>query len=317
MPPEAMAMMSTVAFAASHVVSKRGLTATSVTGGFLVAVTVAWLVVMAAVAFELPTSIPVLGVILFGVSGLFAPATARAAALMGVDKLGPSIAVPIQQGLRPLLVLPAAALLLNEGIGPLRVLGVLAIVSGGWFLSRSPERSRRGVAVETLVLESQRPSASATTGGSSSAGERRSAPRFRPGLVYPIVAAVAYAAADLIVKRALDELPHPEFGAMVAIGAGLSVWVVAHLGRPVRRRLRVGPDAGWFVVSGGLMGAAILLLFNALEKGEVSVVVAIVATQPLFVFVLSALLLGGIERIHRSTILAGVLVVIGTILVSG
>jgi uncharacterized membrane protein len=64
------------------------------------------------------------------------------------------------------------------------------------------------------------------------------------------------------------------------------------------------------------MGAAILLLFHALARGDVSLVSPVIGTQPLFVMVLSAMILRHLERRDRSTILAASIVVIGTILVS-
>jgi uncharacterized membrane protein len=94
------------------------------------------------------------------------------------------------------------------------------------------------------------------------------------------------------------------------------VWSIAHILPPVRRRFRIGTDAWWLVVSGVFMGVAILLLFHALAQGDVSLVAPVIGTQPLFVLVLSAMLLRNLERRDRSTIVAATLVVIGTILVA-
>jgi formamidase len=49
----------------------------------------------------------------------------------------------------------------------------------------------------------------------------------------------------------------------------------------------------------------ILFLFHALDRADVSLVAPVIATQPLFVFLLSALLLGQLERRERSTIVGG------------
>jgi uncharacterized membrane protein len=64
------------------------------------------------------------------------------------------------------------------------------------------------------------------------------------------------------------------------------------------------------------MGSAILFLFHALDRADVSLVAPLVATQPLFVLLLSALILRHLERRERSTVLASLVVVGGTILVS-
>jgi drug/metabolite transporter (DMT)-like permease len=310
-----LALLAAASFAASHVVSKRGLQGASVSAGFMVIVGCAWVVVSLPALID-PPSVPGRSIVLFAVSGLFAPAISRAAALAGVHALGPSISVPIQQGLRPLIVVPAAALVLGEVFGPLRWVGVAAIVAGGWFLSRDPERGAPRPEANVLAqahagLPMEAPDRPRRGGlaGSISLG-------FRPGIVYPVAAAIGYATSDLFVKRGLDEAPDPAYGAMVSIGTGFLIWAVAHALPSVRRRFRIGRGAWWLALSGLLMGTAILLLFNAFERGDVSLVAPVVATQPLFVFLLSALLLRHLERRELSTLLAGGVVVVGTILVS-
>ncbi len=291
MTSEAYAALSAACFAASHVLAKLGFRDTSVTG-FLISVGFAWVIVAGAVALDPPQNAPLAGVAMFAASGIFAPAVARAAALMGVHRLGPSVAVPIQQGLRPVLAVAGAAVLLGEATDPVRLLGVIAIVAGGWVLSQQPGASGEGQ--DTWLHRG-----------------------FRPGIAFPIVAAMGYAAADLIVKRALDVLPDPAFGALVSTGAGLALWLAALLSKPLRSGLKVGASVGWLLASGAFVGIAMLTLFHALQDGEVSVVAPIVAAQPLIVFALSVLLLGDLERLTRTTVLTGIVIVLGTILVSG
>ena len=315
-PEVVLALLSAASFAASHVVSKRGLQGTSVTAGLMVIVGCAWIVVSIPVLLDPPASVSSRSIVLFAVSGLSAPAVSRAAALAGVHALGPSISVPIQQGLRPLIALPAAALLLGEALGVLRGVGVALIVAGGWFLSRQPGGGTADVPIDLTLEEAE------GLAGPSSVRTRvrhRTAALssgFRPGIVYPVVAAFAYATSDLLVKSGLDSTSEPAFGASLSIGVGFLVWCVAHAFPSVRRRFRLGRDAGWLVLSGALMGAAILLLFNALDRGDVSVVAPVVSTQPLLVFLFSALILRHRERRDPSMLLAGGVVVIGTILVS-
>jgi drug/metabolite transporter (DMT)-like permease len=315
-PEVVLALLSSASFAASHVVSKRGLQGASVTAGFMVVVGCAWIVVSIPALIDPPDAVSSRSLVLFAVSGLFAPAVSRAAALAGVHALGPSVSVPIQQGLRPLIVLPAAAVLLGEAFGPLRGLGVALIVAGGWFLSREPGGGTADVPIDPSLEEAE---GLATPGSSRTRVQERTATRsrgFRPGIVYPVVAALGYAASDLLVKSGLDTSSDPAFGATVSIGVGFLVWSVAHALPSVRRRFRLGRGAGWLVLSGALMGMAILLLFDALDQGDVSVVAPVVSTQPLWVFLFSALILRHMERRDPSMVAAGVVVVIGTVLVS-
>ena len=316
LPVEVLALGSAASFALSHVVSKRGLRATSITASFIVVVTCAWIVVSIRAVAQLPFSLPTSSLILFAISGIFAPAIARSAALAGVSMLGPSIAVPIQQGLRPLIILPAAALLLGERVGPLRWLGAATIVTGGWILSRQlAERDQ-----ETGAPQAGSAAATSTAGPSRLSGHHlpvgSQTRRLRPGVIYPVVAAIAYSSSDMLVKSGLNNVSAPELGAVISTGSGLLIWYLAHALPSVRQRFRLGRDAGWLVLTGILMGIAILLLFNALARGDVSLVAPIVATQPLFVFLFSFLILRHLERLERSTLIAGVIVVVGMVLVS-
>jgi drug/metabolite transporter (DMT)-like permease len=281
----------------------------------MVIVASAWVLVTIPLVFDRPASVPGRSVALFAVSGLFAPGIARAAALAGVNALGPSVAVPIQQGLRPVIVLPLSALVLGEMFGALRVMGVAAIVAGGWALSRERGIASSDGALDALLTDT----ATASQSSTRSIVRRKTSPfvrGFRPGVIHPVVAACAYATADLLVKTGLEGTSEMSFGAPVSIGAGFLVWSLAHAFPSVRKRFRVGRDAGWLVLSGGFMGAAILFLFHALDRADVSLVAPVIATQPLFVFLLSAVLLRHVERRERSTIVAGLVVVGGTILVA-
>jgi drug/metabolite transporter (DMT)-like permease len=308
-----LALLSAASFAGSHVASKRGLQGTSVTAAFMLIVGCAWLVVSIPLFLDPPESVSLRAAVYFVISGLFAPAISRAAALGGVRALGPSVSVPIQQGLRPLIVVPAAVVVLGETFGLSRVVGLAAIAAGGWMLSREPERVG-GVPADTLVNDTPH-----VQGSASTALDRRTRTvpwGFRRGIAFPIAAAVGYSTSDLLVKVGLGGASDPVYAAPLSIGTGFLVWAIAHAFPSVRRRFRLGRDAGWLVLSGALMGAAILLLFHALARGDVSLVAPVIGTQPLFVMVLSAMILRHLERRDRSTILAASIVVIGTILVS-
>jgi drug/metabolite transporter (DMT)-like permease len=306
----ALALLSSASFAASHVVSRRGLEGTSVSAGYMVIVGCAWVVVMIPMLLDPPDTVSARAVVFFAISGLFAPAISRAAALGGVRALGPSISVPIQQGLRPLIVVPAAVIVLNETFGWTRLIGLAAIVTGGWILSRNPPGAGEP-AFEALVAPGRGAGQPATA-----VHRRRSTRRFRPGIAFPIAAAIGYATSDLLVKIGLGGGSDPVYAAPLSIGVGFLVWAVAHVFRPVRRRFRLGTDVGWLVLAGAFMGMAILLLFHALARGDVSLVAPVIGTQPLFVMLLSAILLRHLEVRDRTTILAASVVVVGTILVS-
>lgn len=268
----------------------------------LISCSSALLVLGAAVALDPPSSLPGKGILLFALAGLAAPGVSRWAASTGVHRLGPSIAIPITQGTRPLVAVAGAVLILGETVTISRLIGVGFIIAGGWELSRSRPEARSpsmGVLEEPLA-EQDRPSR-----------------LFRAGIIFPVIAGMAYATQDLVVKEALEHAGPPQFGAMVGMATALTIWSLAVLLVPtLRARVKVGRDFGWLCVSGSLAGVAILALFHALELGDVSLVSPITASQPLIVFVLSRLLLGHLENIHMSTVISGLGVVAGTVLVS-
>jgi len=297
-PAEAWALFSACCFAGSHVVSKRGLKDTSVTAASLIVLGVSWTIIAIAVLFDPPAEVTGRVVLIFAALGLMVPAIARWAVLKSVDVLGPSIAIPIQQGLRPLLAVTSAVLLLGEDVSLFRGLGVALILAGGWQLSRRPPEGR--------------------VGRDDSATRRARRWALRRGVVFPLTAAVAYATSDLLIRSTLgDDLVEPSFAAMVSTGSGLFAWLLLVVTiRPMRSSVRFGPAAWWLVASGGLIGFAIMGVYQALSRGEVSLVTPINATQPLFVLLLSAFLLRDVERIQPITIVAASAIVAGAILVS-
>jgi uncharacterized membrane protein len=65
-----------------------------------------------------------------------------------------------------------------------------------------------------------------------------------------------------------------------------------------------------------LIGFAILGVYHALRRGEVSLVTPINATQPLIVLLFSAVLLRDLERIRPIAVLWAVAIVLGAVLVT-
>ncbi|MPZ68548.1 MAG: EamA family transporter [Actinobacteria bacterium] len=296
------ALSAATCFAASQVTVKRGIKETSIVSSVLISLTVALGVISISVVFSPPDEIRLDGVVLFALGGLAAPGISRWAATTGIHRLGPSIAVPITQGARPLLAFLGAMAIFGEAPSLQRGLGLLVIVAGGWELSRSREDAR------SLSL------------GSLEGPVEEAAPSarfFRPGLFFPLLAAGMYATSDLVIKEAVTRLEHPRFGALVGMSTAVLLWMLGALFiRPIRRELHVGSDVGWLLISGVFSGLALISLFSALDKGDVTLVSPLVAAQPLGVFLFSRILLKKVEDLHLSTVLAGSAIVVGTIIVS-
>lgn len=297
MRSELFAVVSTICFAGSFIAAKRGLARTTVAAAMLTSLAAAWVFLLVASLMNWPSIVSISDLILLVCTGLIAPGVGYWASLTGNQRLGPSIAVPLQQAGRPLLAVVAATVFLNESVSLLQTLGIAAIVAGGVGLSRRDATEAR-----------------AATSGLQKA---RLKDRFRPGLAFPITAAVSFAIFDILVKISLSSGNEPTFAAMVVVGAGLGAWLLLTACFPtVRREVTSGNHDPWIFASGILFGAAALTVFLALSDGHVSVISPILASQPLAVFILSRLLLKEIEVIRRSTILFGLIVVAGAIVVT-
>lgn len=299
MPAEAFAAISAVLFAGSHVVSKRGMRTTDVVGGLLVSLSTGLTVLTIVVLLDPPSNAPWELLLLVAASGMLAPALARAAAIAGVDRLGPTVSVPIQSSVYPLFAVFGASLVLGEPAGLARWIGVGAIVLGVWFLAL------RGADISPEDGLTPRPER----------GRMRS--WLAGGLLFPVIAGLGYGGADLIRKNVIVDLPHPAFMSLVAVAAALTAWCTATVASTtVRGSLRFGRSTYWFMLGGALSSLALLSQFRALETGDVSTVSPIVASQPLAVLLLSSIFLRGIERLDWSIAFGGISIVTGTILVS-
>ena len=300
MPAAVIALLSAAGFAATQVTAKRGLQTVSVEASLVVSLGCAWTVVAVATALSSPQAIELESAMVFGLSGLITPGISRWASVNAIDRLGPSVSSSLQQGMRPVLAVVAAATILGETIDPSRAFGIVSIVVGGWILG-----TVRSVTTNEDVPDGSQPVAPSPW--------RRAV---RPGLIWPVLAALSYATSDILVNHELDNSPEPFLGATIGLGAAWGAWSLAAWTVPaVRRRLRLGWGIRWFVVSGCFAGGAILALYSALEKGDVSLVAPLIGAQPLMVFLLSRVFLQGIEHIERSTVLGGLLIVAGTTLV--
>lgn len=295
MPSELLAIFAAIFFAGAFVVSKRGLADTSLMTGLLVILGAGWLVTAMMTLLDPPSSTTSDGILLFACAGLISPAIGFSAGLAGVHLLGPSIAVPIQQGGRPLIAVAAASILLGESVDAVEVLGMLAIVVGGGGLAMRVPDERDPARGEPR--------------------SRMSLQVFDPGLFFPLIAAMAFAAFDVFAKHVLNLVDEPTFGTMVVLGTSFLSWAVAAAVVPqLRSSLHLGANFRWLVLAGLLFGLAQLSIFHALARGDVSTVSPILASQPLIVFVLSRLLLRHVESVRPITVVLGSLVVLGTIL---
>jgi drug/metabolite transporter (DMT)-like permease len=301
MPPELLAILGTLAYAATNICVRLGVRTTSVLAGLFISLVVGVVITLAVLVFALPSSLTVPGLVFFAISGLLGHGLGRWASMVGIERLGPAAATPLMSSLYPIFAVAAAALTLSERLGVQRVIGVAVVVLGVYLIS-SQDRA-------------------ATTPDGPAAGYSPSSMLlYLPAFGFPLAAGVLYGASDVFRKRATEVLPNAPLGALIATSCALIVWTAAWAASDrVRSQVRFGfrhTGWWWFALSGVFSAVAVLVVTKAMELGDVSVVTPIVAAQPLPVLLLSALFLRTNDPFDLRVVVGTLCILAGTIAIS-
>jgi drug/metabolite transporter (DMT)-like permease len=218
----------------------------------------------------------------FFVTGLFAPGISQIFFTRAVGVIGPS-RTAVFVGVSPVLSAAIAVTVLSEPLHVALVLGTLLVVAGGTLLVR-----------ERLA-----------TGAFLSAG-----------IVLALGAALLFAIRDNLVRWAARGSAVPGFvAASASLASACLVIALVVLLQPdavVRVRRAFRP----FVLSGLVYGVSYACLYSAFDRGRVTVVAPLVATESLWAVLISIVVLRHSERIGPRLLLAAALVVGGGALIS-
>lgn len=303
MPSESLALMAALLYATGNVAIKWGLRDTSLLSGLLISLTTGFVALVGIYTVTDRSPASWVALVTFAMAGLFGSTFGRATAMAGVDVLGASRAIPLQSTMYPLSAWIIAVVFLSEKVEILQVAGLAALLGGVWMVSSESE-SRRAV----------------TSGPQDSAALKDAqwhrGSRF--AILLPFLAGGFYGLSDIIRKAGMEVLPSALFGALVGTTVSLLFWGGASLTvQSLRDRLSLGRGAGWFVFSGVCTSSAMLATIAALQSGNVSKVSPLVATQPIFVILLTAIFLRKLETLTLSIVSGGVLIVSGGALIAG
>ena len=218
----------------------------------------------------------------FFVTGLFAPGISQILFTRAVGVIGPS-RTAVLVGVSPVLSAAIAVTVLGEPLHVALVLGTLLVVAGGTLLVRE-----RGGSASLLSL----------------------------GIALGLSAALLFAIRDNLVRWAARGNDVPGFVAASAslISATVVILLVVAL-RPhaaVRIRRAFRP----FFLSGLVYGVSYACLYSAFDRGRVTIVAPLVATESLWAVLLSMVVLRRSERIGARLLVAAALVVGGGALIS-
>jgi drug/metabolite transporter (DMT)-like permease len=218
----------------------------------------------------------------FFVTGLFAPGISQILFTRAVGVIGPS-RTAVFVGVSPVLSAAIAVTLLSEALHAALVLGTLLVVAGGTLLVR--ERGRPG---GLLSL----------------------------GIGMALGAALLFGIRDNLVRWAARGNDVPGFvAASASLASATLVIAIVVLLRPngiARVRQAFRP----FLLSGLVYGVSYACLYSAFDRGRVTVVAPLVATESLFAVLISMVVLRKSERIGARLLVAAALVVGGGALIS-
>ena len=218
----------------------------------------------------------------FFVTGLFAPGISQILFTRAVGVIGPS-RTAVFVGVSPVLSAAIAVTLLSEPLHVALVLGTLLVVAGGTLLVR--ERGRPG---GLLSL----------------------------GIGMALAAALLFGIRDNLVRWAARGSDVPGLvAASASLASATLVIAIVVLLRPngiTRVRQAFRP----FLLSGLVYGVSYACLYSALDRGRVTIVAPLVATESLFAVLISMVVLRKSERIGARLLVAAALVVGGGALIS-
>lgn len=253
--------------------------------GATVSTVVAFLVVgaIAVVTGAFSDPIGARDVLLFAAIGAGVPGLSQVAFVQAIRHAGAARAA-VLIGVAPMLSFILAAIFLGEGINAGLVAGAALIVVAGASLSL----------------------------------ERRKPPGYRTlGVVLAVVCAGLFAIRDTLVRWASgDATLDPLVRTVVSLAAAaIVVGVWTWLTRRSRPTVPIGRALRAFAPAGICLGVAYLCLIVALDRGRVTIVAPLNATQSLWGVIFAATLLGKREAVGPRLLVAAVLVVAGGVLI--
>jgi drug/metabolite transporter, DME family len=220
----------------------------------------------------------------FALVGAAVPGLSQIAFANAIAAAGPSRAA-VAIGTAPLLSSGLAVVALNEPMRPALLLGTVLVVLGG----------------ASLAWERQRPAHFAAY-----------------GIALALLCAVLFAIRDNVVRELTTGSDvEPLLGTAVSLfGSSVALVAAVVLRSPARAATRLARAWRPFFPAAALLGLAYACLFIALDRGRVTIVAPLNATQSLWAVLLAAVFLRHHEQVGRRLWIAAVLVVAGSALVA-
>ena len=220
-------------------------------------------------------------VMLFVLAGLIGTTGGRLLRFHAIDKVGASVSSAVLN-LQPLISTCLAIVFLGETVTLPIVLGTVVIVTGTVLLSISGRELG-----------------------------------FRPWhIVLPLGSAMCFGVVAILRKIGLGQM-----GPVIATAINVTTALIAYSAFMLASgRLEIlacrGRTLAYFVGAGLTENAGVFMTIVGLSLGAVSVVTPLTATSPIFVLLLSPLLLRGVEVLTTRVVVGTVLIVLGVYLIT-
>jgi uncharacterized membrane protein len=280
--PQMLALASALCSAVATMLIQRGLRHANFYAGFWINIVVGMVGLWAVVLLVVPhddyhwSAVPY-----FVLSGLLGTAAGRLFRVVAIEKVGAPVAASINN-LSPFIATGLAILLLGERVTPPILLGTLVIVLGTILLSLSGKYL--GFRVWYIF--------------------------------YPLLSASCFGVVAILRKLGLGHAG-PLFDSAINNTSAMIAATVFVLASGKRQALVCDGRSLLYFIGGGVAeNTGVFLVLLALGFGDVSVVVPLSGTAPLFVLLLTALSLVG-EQLSGRVVVGAVLIVLGVFLLTG
>ena len=285
MGAEFLALTSSVAWGSEAILVRRGSRYASVALAALMGFVLSTVALWTAIWFLFPLSLLYTDATwYFIISGLIQPAIVRFLHYTGIVRLGASRAGPVRS-VTPLFAIALAFTFLGERPEAGVYLGSLLSVVGVWLTSTRREGESEWKAIH---------------------------------LAYPLGAAFLTAISQNFRKTGLLIMPNPFVATAVTITTSLVVFSLSLVATGQLRPTFQGDRKclPFYGAAAVVSATAQLLGYIALSEGDVSVVVPLINTNPLFIVLFSALFLRDLETVNARVAAGAVLIVTGIVLIT-
>lgn len=277
------AIQAAFLFAVSHIVIRRGLVTSNAATGTIVSIIISAALLWVVAPIFIPlSSFRTPAIWYFIAGGIFAPGVGRFMTFKSIERVGVARAVPITNT-APMFSSILAVLVVGESWPPQNILGTSLVILGVVILSHTRTENSQWRKLD---------------------------------LVYPVLAAIAFAVSSNLRKLGLLIASLPLMAATVSATTALVFTVIFQQAQGGWRTFALSRRSfGWFVATGVAHTTAMLSSFYALSFGKIVIVDPLISASPVLTLFLSTLFLKDLESITPRVVMGAICTVIGSILV--